>query len=120
MFSESPLAHLVIQGAQICTSTRLSRLASLSTPDRFSRLVPFLHIRIISIQNRRTNDILSVGKPIRVEQNKNPGLEEIEKVQKEYIAELTASVIFFSHLNQTQNSWQKRQANLIVISFVLS
>ncbi|KAA1113689.1 diacylglycerol O-acyltransferase 1 [Puccinia graminis f. sp. tritici] len=31
-----------------------------------------------------------VGKPIRVEQNKNPGLEEIEKVQKEYIAELTA------------------------------
>ncbi|POV94810.1 hypothetical protein PSHT_16006 [Puccinia striiformis] len=31
-----------------------------------------------------------VGKPIRVIQNKNPTLEEIEKVQKEYINELTA------------------------------
>ncbi|KAI9614817.1 hypothetical protein H4Q26_009212 [Puccinia striiformis f. sp. tritici PST-130] len=31
-----------------------------------------------------------VGKPIRVIQNKNPTLEEIEKVQREYINELTA------------------------------
>lgn len=31
-----------------------------------------------------------VGKPIRVEKNKNPSLEEIEKVQEEYIAELIA------------------------------
>jgi len=42
-------------------------------------LLPYRH-PIISV----------VGKPIRVEQNKNPGLEEIEKVQKQYIAELTA------------------------------
>lgn len=30
-----------------------------------------------------------VGKPIRVEQNKNPSLDDIEKVQKLYITELT-------------------------------
>ncbi|PLW33590.1 hypothetical protein PCASD_15742 [Puccinia coronata f. sp. avenae] len=31
-----------------------------------------------------------VGKPIRVQQNKNPGFDEIDMVQKQYIAELTA------------------------------
>jgi hypothetical protein len=38
--------------------------------------------------------VAPVGKPIRVQQNKNPGFDEIDMVQKQYIAELTASVVF--------------------------
>ncbi|KNZ44512.1 hypothetical protein VP01_908g2 [Puccinia sorghi] len=60
-------------------------------------LLPYRH-PIISVGQLLAGAFHGFGKPIRVEQNKNPGLEEIEKVQKQYIAELTASVIPFSFI----------------------
>lgn len=44
----------------------------------------------------RLFELILVGKPIRLEQNKNPTPAEVEEVQRRYIAELTQSVhIFF-------------------------